>query len=155
MEQMICKLIERAELDARDLEASEAFPIRAKKAPLEPSPEERAEHELLHEPYRSWCRACVAGRGRSDGHFGRTNAEKQFPVVGIDYGYLKANPSTEEDNEDEPDTREVFTSASLLAGGPPKPNPIFCGRNSEDRWIFEYILKEKGATQYGAQVLEE
>ena len=49
---------ERAELDARDLGTSEAFPIRAKKAPLEPSLEERAEHEFLYEPYRSWCRAC-------------------------------------------------------------------------------------------------
>ena len=46
---------DKAELDARDLEASEAFPIRAKKAPMEPSAAEREEHELLHEPYRSWC----------------------------------------------------------------------------------------------------
>ena len=89
----------------------------------------------------------MAGRGRSDGHFSRTNSEKQFPVVGIDYGYLKKNPSTEDDEEYEPDTQ--------LAGGTPKPNPILCGRNSEDRWIFGSTLKAKGATQYGAQVLEE
>ena len=138
---------DKAELDARDLEASEAFPIRVKKAPTEPTAEERAEHEILHEPYRSWCRACVAGRGRSDGHFARTNAEKQFPVIGIDYGYLKDKPSSEEDVLDEPDTQ--------LVGGKPRPNPILCGRNSEDRWIFGYSLQAKGATQYGAQMLEE
>ena len=54
------------ELDARDLEAAEAFPIPIKKAPNEPTKEEREAHEILHEPYRAWCRACVAGRGRSD-----------------------------------------------------------------------------------------
>ena len=83
---------DKAELDARDLEASEAFPIRRKEAPLEPSAAEREEHERLHEPYRSWRRACVAGRGRSDGHFARSNSEKQFAVIGIDYGYLKQKP---------------------------------------------------------------
>ena len=113
---------DKAELDARGLEASEAFPIRAKKAPMKPSSEERAEHEILHEPYPSWCRACVAGRGRSDGHFVRKNAEKQFPVVGIDYGYLKDKPSNEEDVLVEPDTQSVGVKA--------KPNPILCGRNS-------------------------
>ena len=85
------KNADKAELDARDLEASEAFPIRVKETPIEPSADERAEREISHEPYRSWCRACVAGRGRSDGHFARTNAEKQFPVIIIDYGYLKIN----------------------------------------------------------------
>ena len=138
---------DKAELNARDLEASEAFPIRAKKAPMEPSAAEREEHELLHEPYRSWCRACVAGRGRSDGHVSRTNAEKQFPVIGIDYGYLKFNPSAEEDVLDEPDTQ--------LAGGSPKPKPILCGRNPEDRWIFGYTLQAKGANEHGAKMLEE
>ena len=39
---------DKAALDARDLEASEAFPIRVKKAPMEPSREEMAEHEILH-----------------------------------------------------------------------------------------------------------
>ena len=94
------KTPQKEELDARDLEASEAFPIRVKKAPMEPTVEERAEHEILHEPYRSWCRACVAGRGRSDGHFTWTNAEKQFPVIGMDYGYLKERPDEKKDNDD-------------------------------------------------------
>ena len=106
---------------------------------MEPSAEERAEHDMLHEPYRSWCRACVAGRGRSDGHFARKNVEKQFPVVGMYYGYLKEKPSNEEDVLDEPDTQPVGVKA--------RPNPILCGRNSEDRWIFGYTLAAEGATQ--------
>ena len=75
--------------DERDLEATEVSPVRAKKGQIEPSKVDRDDHELLHEPYRDWCRACVVGRGRSDAHVTRTNAEKQYPVVGFDYGCLK------------------------------------------------------------------
>ena len=42
-----------------------------------------------------------------------------------------------------------------MAGGQPKPNPILCGRNSEDRWIFGYTLQAKGANEHGAKMLEE
>ena len=33
-----------------------------------PSEKERLEHLPLHEPYRSWCATCVAGRAVSDRH---------------------------------------------------------------------------------------
>ena len=47
------------------------------------------EHEISgHEPYRSWCRACVAGRGRADAHVGRPGVEKGVPIIGVDCGYL-------------------------------------------------------------------
>ena len=36
--------------------------------PVKPSPEEVEEHNKLHLPYRSWCRHCVRGRGRSMPH---------------------------------------------------------------------------------------
>ena len=56
---------------AEDLQAEAeevARPVR-RKAPDRPSQREVEEHELYHEPYRSWCRACVAGRGQThDAH---------------------------------------------------------------------------------------
>ena len=52
-------------------------------------------------------RSCVAGRVRSDEHVTRTNAEQQFPVVGIDYGYLREGPEVEvvdvEEDDNEPE----------------------------------------------------
>ena len=48
--------------------AGESVVVRARRQPDEPTPKERADHCVLHEQYRSWCRACVAGRGRLDSH---------------------------------------------------------------------------------------
>ena len=62
--------------DETDLEASEVSPIRGRKVPFEPRNAEPDDHELLHEPDRDWCRACVAGRRRSDAHVVR-NKSKQ------------------------------------------------------------------------------
>ena len=38
---------------------------------IKPTPEEVAAHEETHLPFRSWCRYCVRGRGRSVSHIGR------------------------------------------------------------------------------------
>ena len=63
-----------------------------KKNPVTPSREEIEAHMRTHIPYRSWCRHCVAGRGRNDPH--RTGAGvkggHEHPHVAIDYAFLKA-----------------------------------------------------------------
>ena len=38
--------------------------------------------------HRSWCRACVAGRGRADQH-PRDAGASAIPTVAVDYGYLE------------------------------------------------------------------
>ena len=55
-----------------------------------PTRDEVKEHEALggHANYRTWCRACVAGRGRSDAHVGATRDEHALPTVSNDYAYL-------------------------------------------------------------------
>ena len=42
--------------------------VNVKRAPREPSEEERRQHEATHLPYRSWCAHCVKGRGRNTPH---------------------------------------------------------------------------------------
>ena len=37
-----------------------------KAGPLEPTKEEREEHEKTHLPFRNWCRHCVRGRGKEE-----------------------------------------------------------------------------------------
>ena len=55
--------------EAIEEEAQEARPAaRAARKPSQPTAEELAQHEALHEPYRSWCPVCVAGRAVSDRH---------------------------------------------------------------------------------------
>ena len=43
--------------------------IKARRAPALPTARELEEHEISHEPYRSWFAACVAGRGRAEYHW--------------------------------------------------------------------------------------
>ena len=43
----------------------EGLPARELRQPEEPTEEERRRHELTHLPYRSWCKWCVLGKGRT------------------------------------------------------------------------------------------
>ena len=57
--------------------------------PGDPTPEERAQHELTHLPFRSWCRFCVMGRGRQEGHFRQSKKESSdnMPEISLDYAF--------------------------------------------------------------------
>ena len=53
----------------------------------EPSARQIAEHELTgHAVYRSWCRHCVASKGRAHAHSSREEGE--LPEISIDYGFF-------------------------------------------------------------------
>ena len=43
------------------------------RAPGEPSKTEREHHEVDHIPFRSWCKHCIRGRGKSMPHFKKTS----------------------------------------------------------------------------------
>ena len=74
--------------DTLEAQAAESPELRIRCAPCAPSAQERRDHEVLHEPFRAWCRSCVAGRAKSDQHKARDAAEKELPILGVDYGYL-------------------------------------------------------------------
>ena len=54
--------------DVDEEDPQEANPARGLTAPAQPTQQERAEHELTHLPFRSWCPRCVANKGRADNH---------------------------------------------------------------------------------------
>ena len=65
----------------------EVAPIVMVKDPAGPTPEEKALHDLLHLPHRSWCPICVKARGKEDSHF-RKKSNKPIqdkPVISFDY----------------------------------------------------------------------
>ena len=81
--------------DSRNLEQqARKRPARVLwRRPEQPTAAEVQQHEISgREPYRSWCRACVAGRGRADAHVGRPAVEKGVPIIGVDW--LLVEPST-------------------------------------------------------------
>eukprot|EP00971_Amphidinium_carterae_P347420 6489422-Amphidinium_carterae.1 len=75
------------DIDADDEGMVESAALRAKPKPDTPSREEIEQHRAAgHVPFRSWCRCCVAGKGRGDRH--RAKEDGEVACVGIDYGYL-------------------------------------------------------------------
>ena len=70
-----------------DVGGDEAMVPRVPNLPPEPSARQIAEHELTgHAVYRSWCRHCVASKGRAHPHSSREEGE--LPEIGIDYGFF-------------------------------------------------------------------
>ena len=126
-------------------EVGERPPVVLRRSPDEPTAEERITHNILHEPYRSWCRSCVAGRGRADRHTLRAPEEKGRPIVGVDYGYLhdRSEEDAEMEQEEHPDPTPSDTT----------PNPILAGRNSRDRWVFGHLLPQKGNVAWNREIL--
>ena len=65
----------------------ESYIPRIKKGPREPSAQERRNHEILHIPYRSWCKDCVRARAASSSHFSTGDRDKCFAgfilIIGI------------------------------------------------------------------------
>ena len=60
----------------------------------EPSPDEVKQHQLTHEPYKPWCKACVAHRARQDQHSSVADHEgSSASVISIDFGFLSRTES--------------------------------------------------------------
>jgi len=102
--------------------------------PKEPTAAERLEHEILHEPYRAWCQACVSGRGRYEYHRSRDHAEDAIPTIGVDYGYLASRARASEEG-----LVDSGADDGDLGG-----SPVLCGRCSADGWLDGYVLPAKG-----------
>ena len=71
-----------------DVEAEEEHrPAQGLRDPGQPTPAERAEHNLTHIPYRPWCKHCVRGKakGRPSRRLRATDAESICPRIRFDY----------------------------------------------------------------------
>ena len=58
--------VEAEDVDIVECEVpKEAAPIRVTRNPADPTPEERAKHDLTHLPARPWCPVCVEAREKT------------------------------------------------------------------------------------------
>ena len=69
--------------------------VHRARAPDEPTAEERAEHEILHVPYRSWCHECVSAAGKASPHKKQEEEEKAVPCHHLDYWFMRDGPGQE------------------------------------------------------------
>ena len=97
--------------------------------PKNPISREKQEHEYSgHADYRSWCAACVEGRGVGEQSrielLGEEEVERTTPIVAYDYGFL-----TQENADTFPilicrDSRHGQTGATCLNGKVPQHIPF-------------------------------
>ena len=79
---------EEPEVQKEDPEiAEEARGVWSRVRPKGPTKEVRRKHNLTHFPFRSWCPACVAGRGRDHRHLRRAPEDREFPEISFDYAF--------------------------------------------------------------------
>ena len=71
---------------ARELaEAGGQGELRVPRGPDEPSPEERACHEITHLRYQLWCAWCVMEKGRAKPHLRRPVESVKIPEFEMDF----------------------------------------------------------------------
>ena len=56
--------------------------------PQQPSEQERIEHEMMHLPFRNWCRHCIKGRGREEDCRKSINEARQVPEIHLEYMFM-------------------------------------------------------------------
>ena len=78
---------QHGEVEEHEAEEDEQVEVQVAKDPHRPTPEEVRKHNILHLPYRSWCRHCVAGRGQAPPHR-RARSDRQMAEVGVDYFFM-------------------------------------------------------------------
>ena len=119
-------------------EGQEMPSVKPLRHPTAPTTEERLAHEASHLPYRSWCRSCVAGRGRDVSHPRAVDrSEDGVPVISFDYGYMG-------DEKRLPD-------GTLWS-----PSPILVAVDSQSRYIGAWIHRGKGpGNPYNVKTLKE
>ena len=89
------EVAQRGASDAESIGGDEVREPRRRNSPSHPTSREIEDHVLTgHANFRSWCAACVQGRGRAERHQGEGPGRKEFedgskvPVVSWDYCFL-------------------------------------------------------------------
>ena len=102
-------------------EAAEETPSKALAAPVQPTELMIEDHRASgHRPCRSWCPACVRGRGRSYSHIQRDKSEEVVTTISIDYGFFGSEES------------------------PDKENPVLVVKDRRSKALWAHLVPSKG-----------
>ena len=113
-------------------EHHEAHRARGLRQPQQPTPQQIAEHNLTHLPYRNWCPICVQGKGRQDNY---KKQQSRQPVIQVDFAYIKS----QQDSKTIPvlTAVDVTTQLCMAVMVPDKPSMMDYMANSLQAFIFE------------------
>ena len=125
--------------DGLDTGEEHCRPTRAH-TPYQPTRREREEHNLIgHASYRSWCDACVRGRGRAQAHSSSSPGKNRLPKLSWDYCYLgHAKVGAEAEELD----RIAESNGD---------SPVLVMTDGESKAIFSVMLPAKGVRFDGVE----
>ena len=90
-------------VEERIIEHEEARMAVAVRDPNTPTAAEKAENDLTHANFRSWCRACVQGKGVSGSHLRQERLqpdEIRVPTVHAGYAFMGEKKAMTDENEE-------------------------------------------------------
>ena len=108
-------------------------PLKIAKDPGKPTPEEVAEHDPTHIPYRSWCPVCVEASGKEDGHFSRKDDGDGRSVAVFDHKSFG-----QEEKEDDSVTALVLRDKSTRT----MFAHICTQKGAADTWVMKKVLED-------------
>ena len=94
--------IQKSHGEEQQHEHHEAHRARGLRQPQQPTPQQIAEHNLTHLPYRNWCPICAQGKGRQDNY---KKQQSRQPVIQVDFAYIKS--------QQDPKTTPVLTAVDV------------------------------------------
>jgi hypothetical protein len=103
-----------------------------------PTPEEREQHMIAHEPFRSWCAHCVRGKCVAGPHRNKAREPGALSTLHCDYCFLVKQRAGE--NEDVYDAR--------------RGSPIMVAYDSQSRSLMAHYVVRKGVHPYSIRVLK-
>ena len=107
--------------------------------PFAPSRQERAEHNISHCPFRSWCAHCVMGKAKSNPHYASppsVKSEHSIPLIGVDYAFCS---NTGADDEDWAEIKIMAVKDAVSKYTCAVPMPV--KGLGEDEWAVKQLIK--------------
>ena len=123
-----------ADEDKEDADPGEARKPTAVRKAMEPTEEERRNHQIGHLPFRVWCVPCVKGRKKDKQHRRTKTGESEDRAVhSMHWDFFFIGD-------------EDFTSAKEESGKTSQPShPCVVMKERETRILFSYLLPGRGA----------
>ena len=102
-------------MTSTNLNILEAQQPQSLRSPTLPSQAEQDTHSLTHQPFRSWCRACLQAKGRGGQHWKQHEQEENISVTQLDYTFTR-DPHQPPQRSRKPHTYTILTAIDSTTG---------------------------------------
>ena len=129
-------------------------PTRAKRLPPLVDEREYDLHMITHQPFRSWCPHCVAGKATEDDHSRRSDAAEGVPRWGMDYFFLGRGGETPAGSSAPAAPPTQVTAAGPAENPEARARPVLNNLDARSGAVFP-ACTAKGGTEYALAVVME